>query len=243
MSYSRLGEMQPKVLSFLVLSYVVVLLLANWFDMRLISLGFGLATDAGTLIFPLTFLLSDLITEVYGYKKARRAIWLGFLFNLIFILYGQLVVHLPSPNYAPLNEPFDQLFSFNILIICASFVSYLVAEPFNALFLAKLKIWFDGRLIALRFVLSTMLAAALDTSIFSMIAFSSMMDTRQLSLFIITMWVIKVAIEILGLPLSVYLAYKLKKYECLDIYDTKTKFNLFSLNIDYQQEDNHFKNV
>ncbi|MCF6775142.1 queuosine precursor transporter [Thiotrichales bacterium 19X7-9] len=243
MSVNQPSKKQPKALGFLILSYVVVLLLANWFDMRLISLGFDLSTDAGTLIFPLTFLLSDLITEVYGYKRTRRAIWLGFLFNLIFILYGQLVVHLPSPNQAPLNASFDQLFEFNILIICASFISYLIAEPFNALFLAKLKIWLNGRFIAFRFVISTMLAAVIDTSIFSIIAFSSIMDLKHLVLFIITMWVIKVVIEIIGLPLSVYLAYRLKKYEKLDIYDTRTKFNLFNLNAHYQQEDNHFKEI
>lgn len=229
-----------KALSFLMLSYVVVLLLANWFDVRLVNLGFDLTTDAGTLIFPLTFLLSDLITEVYGYKQSRRAIWYGFLFNIVFILYGQLIVHLPSPNDAPLNQSFDQLFSFNILIIIASFISYLIAEPLNALLLAKLKIRFKGRFMAGRFVISTMLAAALDTSVFSLIAFSSVLGRSELIHFIMTMWVIKVAVEMIGLSFSVPLARRLKVYEGLDIYDTRTKFNLFRFNTDYQSIDNHY---
>ena len=76
--------MQPKYLGFLILTYCMLMVFSNWFDPRLIDL-FGLNTDAGTLIFPLGFLISDLITEVYGYKQARRAIWCGFLFNFLFL--------------------------------------------------------------------------------------------------------------------------------------------------------------
>lgn len=235
-------QYQPKLLWLLTLSYVAALLMANWFDIRLIYLGHGLLTDAGTIIFPLTFLISDLMTEVYGYKQTRRAIWLGFLFNLIFILYGLMVTHLPSPSsdIAPNNVAFDQMFGFNMLIILASFVSYLIAEPLNALFLAKLKIRLNGRLMAGRFLLSTMLGAILDTSIFSVIAFYYL-PMGHLIRFIMTMWVIKVIIEIIGLPLSIYLAKRLKKYEKLDIYDTGTKFNLFNLNAHYKLSNNHFK--
>src|SRR5687768_10986229 len=93
---------QTRFLCFITLSYTMVLVLSNWFDARLVRI-WHLDTDAGTLIFPLTFLLSDLITEVYGYKYARRAIWVGFLFNVIFFAYGQLIINLPSPAYATNN--------------------------------------------------------------------------------------------------------------------------------------------
>src|SRR3990167_4672910 len=122
---------QPKFLWFLTLTYSMVIVLANWFDPRLIKI-FGLTTDAGTLIFPLTFLLSDLITEVYGYKNARRAIWCGFLFNALFILYGQLVIHMPSPDYHTNNAMFDTLLATNVRIIIASCLSYLISEPLNS---------------------------------------------------------------------------------------------------------------
>src|SRR5579883_2959033 len=121
-------EFESNYLWFLTLSYTMVILLANWFDPRLIKI-FNLTTDAGTLIFPLTFLLSDLITEVYGYKHARRAIWCGFFFNAIFIAYGQLIIHLPSPDFAANNAMFDTLLAMNVRILLASAISYLVAEP------------------------------------------------------------------------------------------------------------------
>lgn len=123
--------------------------MANWFDIRLIRIG-NLVTDAGTIIFPLTFLLSDLITEVYGYKNARRAIWCGFLFNALFIAYGQIITHLPSPHYANLNKSFDTLLTMNARIIIASTISYFCAEPLNSFIMSKLKIFMQGHKMALR---------------------------------------------------------------------------------------------
>ncbi|HVE44070.1 MAG TPA: queuosine precursor transporter [Gammaproteobacteria bacterium] len=232
---------QPRYLWFLVLSYSMVMVLANWFDARLIRI-FSLNTDAGTLIFPLTFLLSDLMTEVYGYQQARRAIWCGFLFNFIFILYGQIIIHLPSPDYAVIsNQKFDELLSMNSRIIIASTMSYLCAEPLNSFIMAKLKILFSGHQLALRFVASTVIASVVDSFIFGTIAFYGLMSHQALFLLIITMWFLKVVIEVVGLPISLYLTKKLKEMEHLDVYDKKTNFTPFSLHVDYTERDNLFK--
>jgi uncharacterized integral membrane protein (TIGR00697 family) len=231
----------PKALWFLIITYVSVILLANWFDIRLIKV-FGLETDAGTLIFPLTFLCSDLITEVYGYKFARRAIWTGFLFNLVFIIYGQLVVHLPSPDYAQAtNTNFDTLLGFNIRIILASTLSYFCAEPLNSYLMAKLKLKTNGKYMSVRFVLSTFIASFFDSFIFGSLAFGGTMPNADLIRFNATMWLIKVTIEIIGLPISIRLAKILKKHESLDMYDTGTRFNVFSLDTNYNNSNNHFR--
>jgi len=221
------------------LSYTMVIAFANWFDGRLISI-FRLVTDAGTLIFPLTFLLSDLITEVYGYKHARRAIWCGFLFNLFFIIYGQIVIHMPNPNFPTNNIMFDTILAFNCRIIIASFISYLCSEPLNSLIMAKMKIFTNGRFMWLRFVTSTISSAALDSVIFTVIAFYGTMSNGNLIEFIIVMWFIKVIIEIAGLPCSIYLANKLKNLESLDIYDKKTRFNIFKLEAVYESANNEY---
>jgi len=231
----------PKVLWFLQVAYVAVILLANWFDIRLIHIV-GLDTDAGTLIFPCTFLLSDLITEVYGYKYARRAIWAGFAFNFFFILYGQLVIYLPSPSYAIVtNNSFDTLLGFNFRIIIASTISYLCAEPLNSFIMAKLKLKTAGKYMSLRFVMSTVIASFFDSFLFGSLAFYSNMSNVDLVKFNATMWLIKIFIEIFGLPLSLTLAKKLKRHEKLDMYDVGTKFNLFSLDASYNQSNNQFK--
>ncbi|STX51583.1 conserved hypothetical integral membrane protein [Legionella busanensis] len=219
------------------MAYTFCLLLANWFDIRLIHL-FSLDTDAGTLIFPFSFLLADLITEVYGYKHTRRAIWLAFLCNLIFIIYGQLVTHLPSPSYATNNNVFDDLMTLNTRIIFASFISYWLAEPTNIYILAKLKIRFQGRYMGGRFLLSTVIASGLDSVAFGYIAFYGLISQQNLLYLIGTMCFFKVAIECMGMPFSVYLAQKLKNYEKLDVYDIDTKFTLFSLKTNYLLSNN-----
>ncbi|MBB71197.1 MAG: hypothetical protein CMF50_02210 [Legionellales bacterium] len=229
--------MQPRFLWFLMLCYTMAMVLANWFDPRLIHI-FGLNTDAGALIFPLTFLFADLITEIYGYKHTRRAIWCGFLFNILFLIYGQIVIHLPSPSYATHNEIFNDLMTMDGRIILGSIVSYFLAEPLNAIILAKLKIKMQGKAVGSRYVLSTFIAAGFDSVFFSTIAFYGMMSNNNLVEFIITLWFIKVAVEILGLPISLPLTKKLKRLEGLDIYDKHTKFNFLSLEGDYSSEDN-----
>lgn len=240
MSQSNLIKMQPKWLWFLTMTYVVVILLSNWFDVRLIRI-FNLVTDAGTIIFPLTFIVSDIITEVYGYKNARRAIWCGFLFNLLFIVYGQIIIYLPSPSYATLNKNFDVMLKMNVRIIVASTISYFCSEPLNSFIMSKLKIMMRGRQIAIRFISSTLIASAVDSFIFSSLAFYGLMTHLELIQLILTMWLFKVVVEIIGLPISIPLVRKLKRVEQLDIYDWRTKYTLFSLKTGYQVQDNEYR--
>lgn len=216
----------------LIMSYAMMLVMANWFDPRLVSL-FGLNTDAGTLAFPVSFLLADIITEVYGYKFARLAIWIGFFWNMIFLAYGSLIVHLPNPPYIQGQQPFDQMFSSDVRIILASILSYFCAEPLNAFLLAKLKVFCNGRKIALRFVVSTLCASAVDSSIFTWVAFYGVIPTPKLWVFALTMWGIKVSVEVVGLFVSIPLALKLKRWERLDRFDRNTRFNLFSVDVRY----------
>ena len=219
-------------LSLLIMSYAMMLVMANWFDPRLVSL-FGLNTDAGTLAFPVSFLLADVITEVYGYKFARLAIWIGFFWNMLFLAYGMLITHLPNPTYIHGKQSFDLMFSADVRIIIASVCSYFCAEPLNALLIAKLKILSQGRKMPIRFIASTVCASAVDSSIFTLIAFLGVIPNQQIWIFIGTMWGIKVMVEILGLSLSIPLALKLKKLEHLDRFDTQTRFTLFSLDLRY----------
>jgi queuosine precursor transporter len=230
---------QPRFLWFLTLSYTMILVFANLFDPRLVNI-FGWVTDAGTLIFPLTFLLSDLITEVYGYKHARHAIWIGFFFNALFILYGQIVIHMPNPPYASHNDIFTTLFAMDARIMVASGLSYLCAEPLNSYVLAKLKIRTRGRFMSLRFVSSTIASSGVDSFIFGVLAFYGTMSNANLLVLILTMWMVKVIMEVCGLPISLRLAKRLKVIEQMDIYDFDTKFTLFSLEYKYTPRQNKY---
>jgi uncharacterized integral membrane protein (TIGR00697 family) len=222
----------PRYLWLFMLLYAQALVVANWFDARLIAIG-PLVTDAGTLIFPMTFIVGDIITEVYGYQYARQAIWIGFLTNLIVLLYGQLMIHLPSPPDAPFNSLFTTLLQQNLRICVASSISYLCAEPANAYLIAKLKILFQGRGMWFRFLLSTIVGASIDTTLFSIIAFYRVIPFHEIAVMIATVWLAKVIIEILSLPLSTTLAKKLKVIEGVDQYDTNTRFTLWRWKISY----------
>ncbi len=217
------------------LTYCVALLLANWFDPRLINF-FGAVVDAGTLVFPLTYIASDVLTEVYGYKYTRQTIWLGFFVNCLFLIYGQIVSILPSPQFAlHTNQAFDQFFQMDLRIIVASFVSYFCAEPLNAILIAKLKIKFKGRFMAARFLGSTVIASALDTLIFSLIAFMGIIPGLHLFYFMLTIWIAKIAIELLILPVSIRLSLYLKQLEQTDRYDINTKFTIFAWETHYEK--------
>lgn len=111
---------QAKYLWFLMLLFAMIISISNWYDARLVSI-LGFAISPGTLSYPLSFLIADSITEVYGYKSARLAIWTALFFNLVFLLFGQLVIHLPSPSFAIDNSAFDKLLSRNMWIICKLF--------------------------------------------------------------------------------------------------------------------------
>ena len=231
-------RMQPRVLWFLMLSYSMVLVFANWFASRLITFH-GFTTDGGTLLFPLTFIITDMIAEVYGYKHARRAIWAGFLFNLLFLGYGHLISLFSAPDYYQAEAGFDQVIAVSGRIVLASLVSYLCAEPLNIYLVAKMKIWCEGRKMALRFVSSTVISAGIDTIIFCSLAFGGIVPMNELAMFMFTMWGLKVIVEVIGLPFSVRLANYLKKYEQLDIYDNHTEFTLLSLDGEYSNSANH----
>ncbi len=216
------------------LGYCIALLLANWFDPRLIAFGSHFVMDAGTIVFPLTYIASDVLTEVYGYKHARITIWLGFFANMVFLFYGWLISILPSPGYAlATNQAFDNLFQMDFRVIVASCISYFCAEPLNAMLVAKLKIKFTGRHMAARFLSSTIIASFVDTVIFSIIAFYGVIPGRGLWVFMGSIWLAKIVIELAVLPLSTQISKFLKRKEGIDQYDNQTKFSIFSWDTQY----------
>lgn len=229
---------RSKYLWLLTICYTMALVSANWFDPRLLNIFF-ITTGAGALLFPFTYLFSDIITEVYGFKNARLAVWTGLLFNLIFLLIGFAITLLPAPaNYD--TSVFNNFLSFNARIIIVSISTYIFTEALNSYVVSKLKIWFSGKWLGLRFLLSTMLAHAANIILFGIGAFYGTMTNPQLVHLLWTSWLLMVSIELILLPLSIKVTQKLKRTEQVDIYDKQTNFNIFSLNLSYSQHDNAY---
>lgn len=229
---------RSKYLSLIMVLYAVIILAANWYDPRFIKF-FWFEVDSGTLVFPLTNIMLDIVTEVYGYKNARLAIWCGFLFNLIIVLMGQIVAHWHGPDLTNF-QAYQHFLLFDLRIIIASFVSYFATEGISAYVLAKLKILLRGRLMALRFIASTMVGYLIDVAVFCVIAFVGLMSFRALMYIMLTSWLMMAGIELLLLPLSVFLAKKLKQSESIDIFDQHTRFTLLSLDHEYTKAHNKF---
>jgi len=229
----------PRALWILILIGSMIQVHANWFTPRLVDL-FGIVTTAGILIFPVKFLLCNVITEVYGFKNARIALWFALITNWVSILYGQLVLLLPNPHFATQNSIYDIILFINVRVVMASCITYLLTETLNAYLISTLKIKMTGHNVGARFVLTCLVVGGLDSLIFGMLAFYGSVQISHLISLILSMWFMKVFIEIGCLPMTVRLVKKLKQYEMLDIYDRKTSFNVFKLETRYLPSENEY---
>lgn len=198
-----------KYLWLFIILFVMFTGMIDWFDPRLIRIG-RFVTDSGTLLAPITFLLGAILTDVYGFRYARKAIYYGMLFNLLFIIYGQIVIHLPGPNTYSMNHVFDKLFAFNIRIIIASVITYFISEITNAYLTSSLKSIFGQRYLTLRFLMATIIALGIDSFMFDTLAFYEVVSIHILLQMILLAWAIMSSINILGLPIAAGVAKRLK---------------------------------
>lgn len=228
-------NIDPKFLWFLTLTYSMLSLLSSWFSICTISLR-EIPINAGILILPATLLLSNSITEIYGYKYARRALWYSFLFNVLSILFGSWVIYLPSPNYAVHNSLFDSVITTYLKNIYIFFISYFIIEPFNIFFLAKSKSYMNGYHMKLRLGLSAILSMIIILVIFSILKLNGPVLTIEL---IPTSLIITI-IMLFFLLIFSYFVKKIKQLEKIDIYDNNTQFNFFKFEIKYINKNNKF---
>jgi uncharacterized integral membrane protein (TIGR00697 family) len=204
--------------------FVTCLLTANTIAAKLIVVG-GLVLTAGIVIFPLSYVLGDVLTEVWGYAAARRVIWLGFACNLVMVAAIWIGGALPSAPFGAGQEAYAKVLGQTPRILAASFLAYLVGEFANALVLAKLKIATGGRWLWLRTIGSTVVGQALDSAVFVTLAFAGTVPPGVLTGIVAGQWIAKVLYEAAGTPLVYAVVGWLKAREGLDAYDRETDFN------------------
>jgi queuosine precursor transporter len=207
--------------------FVASLLTANIISVKLIMIG-SLILPAGVIIFPVSYILGDILTEVYGYRYARRAIWLGFAGNLMAVLAIWLTGLLPAPIFWQGQEAFDTILGFIPRLLIASFVAYLIGEFANSTVLAKMKIWTQGRHLWARTIGSTVVGQGLDSLIFITIAFGGPMTAPELVTAVLSQWLFKSLYEVVATPLTYLVVNRLKRVEGVDTYDVDTKLNPFT---------------
>src|ERR1051326_591884 len=204
--------------------FVTCLLTANIIAAKLIVVG-GVVLTAGIVIFPLSYVLGDVLTEVWGYAAARRVIWLGFACNAVMVLAIWLGGELPVAPFGASQFAYDEILGQTPRILLASFAAYLVGEFANAFVLAKMKIATRGRWLWMRTIGSTVVGQALDSAVFVTLAFWGTMPGRVLTGVVVGQWIAKVVYEAAGTPLVYAVVGWLKAREGGDGYDERTDFN------------------
>ena len=195
-----------KMSSFVIVAvlFIMCYVVSNLMAVKVIGF-FGLFYfDAGTITFPLAYMLGDVLTEIWGYKTARKTIILAFLCNLFVVLCTQIGVWLPSPDYLdPIADAYDTVFSYVPRIVIGSLTGFLLGELSNAWLMDKIKKWTKGRHLWIRTIGSSMVAYIFDTVPFVLIAFLGVLTTRDLVLMIVSQYLMKLAIEaFFGTPMA-----------------------------------------
>jgi uncharacterized integral membrane protein (TIGR00697 family) len=228
-SAAPLPERQDfKYLDVITAFFVAVLLISNTVSVKPVK--FWLFTyDGGTLLFPLSYIFGDILTEVYGYRRSRKVIWLGFVAALLMANIYLYVGMLPVAGDWPFQKDYDNILGLTPRIVIASLIAYFAGEFTNSFTLAKMKLWTRGRWLWTRTIGSTLVGELVDTLLFVSIAFyraPGFSDSLLLTI-AISNYVFKVGVEVLFTPITYRVVSFLKRKEREDYYDYHTNFSPF----------------
>lgn len=207
--------------------FVTALIVSNIIAVKLVFIA-GQVLPAAIILFPLSYIIGDILTEVYGYSTARRVIWLGFACNLVAVaaIWGGGLLPAVDPD---LGQAYDRVLGYVPRIVGASFVAYLVGEFTNAFVLSRMKLLTNGRWLWSRTIGSTVLGQGVDSGVFITLAFVGTVPGGVLLQIILVQWLAKVAYEAAATPLTYWAVTYLKRAEGLDAYDRGVSFNPVAL--------------
>jgi len=208
--------------------FIASLLTANIIAVKLVDFRWAIL-PAAIIVFPISYIVGDVLTEVYGYAVARRVIWLGFLANLILVVFVYLGQLLPAASFWDGQPAYERILGFTGRLLGASFIAYLLGEFTNSYVLAKLKVRTHGRWLFVRTIGSTLVGQLVDSTVFITLAFAGILPPGTLVPTLITQWLVKCGYEALATPITYLVVGFLKRSEGLDPYDERTDFNPVSI--------------
>lgn len=206
--------------------FVACLLLSNLIAGKMWAVTGSITLPAAVILFPLTYIIGDVFTEVYGFRKARTVIWLGFACSFFAVCIYLITIALPHPGYWENQEAYAVVMGTTPRVAIASFAGYLFGEFSNSIVLSKLKVATKGKNLWLRTILSTVVGEGLDSVIFIMISFWGTMENSVVLQMILFQYLFKVAYEILFTPVTYLVVKTIKKAEGIDVYDEGIKYNI-----------------
>lgn len=228
MSTNNFYNMQKsyKYLNAISVFFVAVLLISNVASSKIVDLRW-FVFDAGTLLFPLSYIFGDILTEVYGYKKSKSVIWLGFISIFVMAVVFMVVGALPAASDWGNQDAYNKILGLTPRIVLASLIAYFCGSFLNSFVLAKLKVATGGKFLWVRTISSTIVGEGVDSFVFVIIAFFGILPNSLLITIIISNYLFKTAVEILFTPITYRIVAFLKKKEHEDYYDQQTNFNPF----------------
>ena len=177
--------------------------------------------------FPFTYIFSDILTEVYGYARARAVLWIVMLCTVLATILYTIVSLIPPSAYFNANDAYSRVLGQVPRIVLGAWIAVFIGDIVNNYILAKLKIITKGKMLWLRTITSTVAGQLVNTALFYIIALGGVMPNDQMGSAIVVGWIIKTLVEILFTPITIWVVNRLKKAEDIDYYDTNTNFNPF----------------
>ena len=229
------GRAQFRYFEYMMAAFVAILLLSNIIGASKPSYiplpgGGEWSFGAGVLFFPVSYIIGDVLTEVYGYAHARRVIWTGFAALLFMAFMAAVVVALPPAEGWPGQPAYEFVFGNSWRIVLASMVAFWAGEFANSFVLARMKVWTGGKHLWTRTIGSTVVGQGLDSLIFYPLAFYGLAGwpIEQLWQVVISQWLIKTAWEAILTPVTYLVVNSLKRREGVEVFDTDTDFSPFA---------------
>ena len=210
---------------FLGILFCVCLILSNILATKLIIVG-GLSATAGLLVFPISYIINDIIVEVWGYSRTRQLIWVAFGMNFLVIILMQLSVTLPPAPYWTGQDAYAAAFSQTPRIACASLVAFLAGSFTNAYIMSRMKIRSQGKRFGLRAVISTLFGETADSLFFFTVAFAGVIGWKEILVMILVQSCLKSIYEVVVLPVTIPLVRRIKRMEQTDIFDDHISYHI-----------------
>lgn len=222
----KIGAKGFKLYDVFLAAFVALLLLSNIIAVKLIAVG-PIVLTAAVFLFPLSYIFGDVLTEVYGYARSRRIIWLGFAANVLMVLVFWMAISLPAPGFWKNQEALVTVLGSVPRIVLASLVAYWVGEFMNSFVLAKMKEWMikwdpNHKHLWMRTIGSTLIGEGLDSLLFVVIGFLGTMSLGAVFTMVLWQWVFKCGIEVVFTPLTYIVVSKVKKIEGVDTVGAAT---------------------
>jgi uncharacterized integral membrane protein (TIGR00697 family) len=208
--------------------FCVCLIAANVLETKQIAFG-PVSLTGGLIVFPVSYIINDVVCEVWGYQKARLLIWTGFAMNFFFVALGAICDAIPAAPYWTNDAGFHAIFGLAPRIAAASFVAFIIGSFANAYVMSVMKIHDGGKHFSARAILSTIAGESCDSLIFFPLALGGVVPASELPWLMLWQVILKTAYEIVVLPLTIRVVKYVKKHEGEDVYDNNISYNVFKI--------------